>query len=87
MPDHLHFLCTGDDEAELIPFVRIYKSVTAFNYKRLYGNRLWQRGYYDRVLRKSDDKYFAVEYILDNPVRAGLMKEAKDYPFSKSLIE
>lgn len=87
MPNHLHFLCTGYDNANLIRFVQKFKSSTAYYYKKRCGERLWQRGYYDRILRESDDRYFAVEYIMDNPVRAGLVEKCNEYPFSESFIE
>jgi len=87
MPNHLHFVCTGGDDSNLIKFVQKYKSMTAYHYKKQYGKRLWHRGYYDRILRKPDDRFFAVEYVMDNPLRAGLVKNAGDYPFSKSFME
>jgi len=86
MPNHLHFVCTGGDDSNLIRFVQKYKSSTAYHHKKRYGERLWHRGYYDRILRQPDDHYFAVEYVMDNPVRAGLVKNAEEYPFSKSFI-
>jgi putative transposase len=87
MPDHLHFLCTGEDHANLIKFIQKFKSSSAYYYKKRCGDRLWQRGYYDRILRESDDHYFAVEYIMDNPVRAGLAEKCNEYAFSKSFIK
>jgi putative transposase len=87
MPNHLHFVCTGGDDSNLIRFVQKYKGSTSYHYKKQYGKRLWHRGYYDRILRKSDDRYFAVEYVMDNPLRAGHVKNAGGYPFSKAFME
>ena len=87
MPNHLHFVCTGGDDSNLIRFVQKYKSTTTYHYKKRYGNRLWHRGYYDRILRKPYDRYFAVEYVMDNPLRADLVENAGEYPFSESFIE
>ena len=41
----------------------------------------WQRNFFDHRLR--DDENFAekAEYILQNPVRAGLVNDAKDWPY------
>jgi hypothetical protein len=36
---------------------------------------------YDRVLRHNDDAGDFVRYILDNPVRAGLVEDPNAYPF------
>lgn len=45
------------------------------------GARLWQRYGYERVLRDDAPTQLAVAYTLENPVRAGLVKEPRDYPF------
>ncbi len=49
-----------------------------------YPDGLWQGGYYERVLRKDEETQSVIDYILDNPVRAGLVKRPLDYPFSWS---
>jgi hypothetical protein len=42
---------------------------------------LWQEGYYDRVLRESDDSKTVARYLLNNPVRAGLAATPLDFPY------
>jgi hypothetical protein len=44
--------------------------------------RLLAEGFYDHALRKEEDIRVVAEYIINNPVRAGLVKEWRDYPFS-----
>jgi len=39
------------------------------------GERLWQRGYYDRIVRLDREYDSIVEYILTNPLRWGLDKD------------
>jgi hypothetical protein len=46
--------------------------------------RLWQEGYYDRVLRSSDATLEIARYIVANPVRARLCVDAMRYPYSGS---
>jgi REP element-mobilizing transposase RayT len=83
MPDHLHLLCTGRTEgAQLGPFVKLFKQVTGFQYKKATGRQLWQRGYYDHVLRSDEDAHDIAAYIWYNPVRAGLVSEPGAYSFS-----
>jgi hypothetical protein len=48
--------------------------------------RLWQDGYYDRVLRPDDDPKKIARYIIDNPVRAGLVRSPLDYPLLGSDV-
>ena len=45
---------------------------------------MWQTGYFERVLRETDDTRAVVAYILDNPVRRGLVTDPRDYPLSGS---
>jgi len=47
---------------------------------------LWQEGYYERVLRVSEDARWVARYIMGNPVRAGLAQTPDQYPFSGSDV-
>jgi hypothetical protein len=47
--------------------------------------RLWQRGYFEHVLRDDEDSFGVARYILDNPVRTGLARNPQDYPSAGSL--
>jgi len=83
MPDHLHILVLGrDDTADLIRLVQRFKQVTAFEFKRDAGLRLWQQSFYDRTLRVEEDVAEVSAYILENPVRAGIVSDWRDYPLS-----
>jgi hypothetical protein len=39
------------------------------------GAHVWQRGYYDKILRVDKDYDSLVEYILSNPARWGIDKD------------
>ena len=82
MPDHLHLLISPVAE-NLIPLISGWKSYTA-NLLMKHGvqNRCWQRGFYDHALRNEEDINKVAEYIVNNPVRAGIVEKWGDYPFS-----
>jgi putative transposase len=82
MPDHLHLLVSGDDEACLPDFARHFKQLSGHRCKREHGAQLWQISYYDHVLRGDEDLPDIARYIWDNPVRAGLVEHRSAYPFS-----
>jgi putative transposase len=82
MPDHLHLLVSGDDDSSLQDFVRHFKQLSGHRHKREHGARLWQISYYDHVLRGDEDLMVAARYIWDNAVRAGLVQDSSEYPFS-----
>jgi REP element-mobilizing transposase RayT len=86
MPDHFHALIEGERaDANLQRFVRLFKQRSSFYWKRRSGAPLWQRGYFEHVLRAEEDTFDVARYILDNPVRAGLVSRPEDYPFLGSL--
>ena len=51
-------------------------------YRRLSGDRLWQDGFFDRVLRPDDDTMAIARYRAQNPVRAGLVSQPEEHPFT-----
>jgi REP-associated tyrosine transposase len=82
MPDHVHLLISPV-EGNLIDSVNRWKSYTAnLLLKNGVNGSCWQRGFYDHALRKEDDIRIVAEYIMNNPVRAGIVKQWNDYPFS-----
>ncbi len=87
MPDHVHILANGAEGCDgLDVFVKRAKQMAGYHGKRVAGQSIWQDGYYERVLRDWEDTRTVVAYILNNPVRRGLVRSAQDYPFSGSGV-
>ncbi len=85
MPDHLHALVEGTGkDADFCRFVSVLRRRTTIVTKFMCPDGLWQDGYYERVLRRTEETVKVIDYILNNPVRAGLVDRALDYPFSWS---
>ena len=82
MPDHLHLLISPNGIC-LIDLIRRWKSYTA-NLLRKEGlsSKCWQRGFYDHALREEEEIKTIAEYIVHNPVRAGLANHWRDYAYS-----
>jgi len=74
MPNHAHALFAQNAERPLEKILRSWKSFTSRKINALLGRDggLWQRDYFDRLVR--DEKHFAncVHYIRRNPRRARL---------------
>jgi putative transposase len=86
MPDHLHLLVAGiTDRADLRKFVKRWKQVTGYWYGQQNRQRLWQVGYFDHVLRSDESAERHAQYIVANPVRAGLSNTVGEYPFAEIL--
>jgi len=82
MPDHLHFVA-GLKSGSLATIMRSLKRHTAKKINILLNREgpLWQPQYHDHAVRKDEDLNEMVLYTLHNPVRAGLVKDFRDYPF------
>jgi hypothetical protein len=59
-------------------------STHRINAGRRESGLLWQPRFFDRALRTVKEYYERVEYIHLNPVRAGLVKRAEDWPWSSA---
>jgi len=84
MPDHLHILFSpGPIGWTLSRGLRAFKRFTARK-SWDYGFRggLWQKSWFDHVVRKSEELIAICEYILNNPVRWGLVEKAEDWHYS-----
>lgn len=87
MPDHIHFFVTGSDNFRLGRWVGLLKQVLRKNIARSSTHDpVWQRGFFDHVLRSEESFAQKWNYVRDNPVRAGLVAKADDCPFSGEII-
>jgi REP element-mobilizing transposase RayT len=83
MPDHVHVLLQGTtDASDVVRFVQRAKQKPGFDYKRATGEHLWLPSFYDRIVRRGDDAREIAAYIWANPIRAGLMREGAQWPYS-----
>jgi REP element-mobilizing transposase RayT len=79
LPNHVHALFRPETGHDLAEILGAWKSVSTrlINAARSRRGSIWQREYYDHLLRDEAEFIHAVEYILDNPRRAGL----RDWPW------
>jgi REP element-mobilizing transposase RayT len=62
-----------------------YKQKTGFWMAKNKTHIEWQKDFYDHVIRKHEDIATQVNYILDNPVRKGLVSSWQEYPYKGSI--
>ncbi len=90
MPDHVHFFCASEaDGTSLSMFVGKWKEWTAkYGARRLgLASRLWLTRFFDHVLRTAESYSAKWEYVRENPVRAGLVQHADDWPWKSEITE
>ncbi|WP_299791145.1 transposase [uncultured Shewanella sp.] len=81
MPDHLHWLFQLNETADLSHAVGSIKGRSAklINTQLNRDKQVWQPGFYDHNLRKSEDIKQIMRYIVANPLRAGIVKNIGRY--------
>jgi putative transposase len=87
MPDHAHLLL-APRESFLPDIIRDWKSRTgwAIAKERRKRGSIWQRRYFDFILRRASDFGKKFEYIHNNPVAAGLVVRPEDWPWSSAAF-
>lgn len=85
MPNHLHVLVDVWD-VPLSKLIGGWKSFIAHEANRLLRRTgdFWEREYLDTAIRDETHRRTAVRYIENNPVKAGLVREAKEWNWSSA---
>jgi REP element-mobilizing transposase RayT len=84
MPDHVHLFVCGDADFVLSRWVAGLKRVIS----KALGIRgeFWQPTFFDHILRSDESYSEKWEYIYQNPVRAGLVKEADEWRYQGEVV-
>jgi putative transposase len=87
MPSHVHLFCAPATfpPQPLSKWIRFWKSLATPWWP--YRNQLpiWQRHFWDTQLRRADNYGEKWDYVVNNPVRAGLVSDARDWPYQGEL--
>ena len=97
MPDHVHATVRFPRPDQISPFMKQWKRRSSIEIKRLIASSLvqyaetldltepvWQAGYYDFNLHTTDKVSEKLNYMHQNPVRAGLVTRPVDWPWSSA---
>ena len=87
MPDHAHLVLTPGIDAlhhRVMPLFEITKAIKGASARKINQHLerrgvVWQEESFDRVLRSGKDNYAKVIYVLENPVRKGLVNDWREY--------
>lgn len=89
MPDHVHFMAMPSSAGakRLHLAVGRWKEWTARALLRMTGASapFWQAEFFDHVLRSAESRSEKWSYIRQNPVRAGLVARAEDWPYAGAI--
>lgn len=86
MPNHVHLLLKLADDYTLSRAIQSLKSYTAHEANKLLDRQgpFWSREYFDRYIRGNHHYKMVVGYIANNPVKAGLVNKAEEWPWRGS---
>lgn len=89
MPNHVHVMIEPMESFTLSTILKEWKSYTSHVAKKMLGIKepFWMQEYYDRYVRDMNHYNNAVEYIDNNPVRAGLAEEPPLWRWSSAYWE
>jgi len=86
MPDHVHLVLQtlidqNGCEFSISEILKAIKGASAHRINKALNRKgsLWQEESFDHVIRKSEDVNAKMAYVLQNPVRKGLVQRARDY--------
>jgi REP element-mobilizing transposase RayT len=89
MPNHVHSLMTRFANYEMPDILHSLKSYTAHEANKMLhrSGQFWIEDYFDRYMRNQEHFHKTVQYIENNPVKAGLCEKPSDWPFSSAWFK
>jgi len=81
MPDHVHLMLKPIKEYSLSNILKGIKGVSArkINITRNSKGSIWKSESYDRIIRDENDLFEKLNYMLNNPLKRGLIDNPYDY--------
>jgi putative transposase len=73
-PDHVHLFVRGPDDFQLGRWIAMLKQNLGKQIARARTSAIWQRGFFDHVLRSDESYAQKWSYVRENSVRAGFVK-------------
>jgi REP element-mobilizing transposase RayT len=82
MPDHFHWLIRLGTDTSLSEVMRSAKGFSARQINFALGakhRKVWQAGFHDHAVRREENMVGIARYLLENPLRAGLVENIGEY--------
>ncbi len=84
MPDHFHAIIQPEGKYSISSIMHHIKGTFSRKYNEFTGHKghVWQKGFYDRIIRGRRDILKKINYTHNNPVRANLTGTPDEYHYS-----
>ncbi len=88
MPNHVHFIIYKLQKP-LYKIMRVLKGFTAREINKVLNRngKFWHAESYDNVIRSRNELHTKIQYVLNNPAKAGLVKNREDWKYSYCMPE
>ena len=91
MPDHIHLFVSTEGPQTLSKWVGSLKRHLSWVLKNKgtsghQNKKLWQKGFFDHVMRHRESYSEKWTYVEQNPVRAGLVQQATKWAFTGEVF-
>jgi len=77
MPDHIHLVVSFPDLPAFAPVIGSWKHWLSHQH-----GISWQENFFDHRIRERENSAEKITYILQNPVRAKLVRRSEDWPYT-----
>ena len=90
MPDHLHVFCAPGGSREATSMAIFVGGLKQWSAKRIAKSLsvdppIWQAEFFDHLLRSQESYEDKWRYVVENPVRAGLVARSQDWQFAGEI--
>jgi REP element-mobilizing transposase RayT len=86
MPDHIHLVARGQSaEADLWKFMFAFKQYSGWWLRCHEKGYHWHKDFFDHLVRGKRDLRNQVRYVVQNPVKGGLVADWREYPYTGAI--
>jgi putative transposase len=87
MPDHVHFFCAPMcvPITPLKRWMEFWRAEVVRRWPRADDKPIWQKDFFDRQLRSGESYRQKWLYVVENPVKAGLVTRWEDWPYQDEM--
>lgn len=86
MPNHIHLFVCGAHDFVLAEWMKGLKRGISNAFRAAHERFQWQPGFFDHLIRNEESYGEKWNYVRENPVRAGFVTNADDWPHQGEIV-
>lgn len=87
MPDHVHIIIHPCGDKNISEIMKKIKGNFSRMYNKIYNSngQIWQRSFFESVIRNPNEIIEIIKYIHNNPIRKNLVNRVDEYVYSSYM--